>query len=334
LLVSIIITNYNYGRFLTQAIDSALGQDYPDVEVIVVDDGSSDDSREVIARYGDRIIPILKTNSGQVSSSNVGYSHCRGDIVIFLDADDVLYADAVSKHARKLRDPAVVTSHGYLEVTNEDLEPTGRCVPFKLMPAGDYLKRFIHYGPMAYICAFTSGNAWSRRFLDRVMPMPEENRKIIGPDGYLSALAPLFGRIDTIEGALGQYRIHGSNRGPFGYRFDDDFLRARLEAYRARLEYAADWARKLGHRVDTERWLDRAGWKLLLSAQALHLLDETEPCVPAQRLVWAPLRARYSSLHKSLFYSSMLFFVKTSPRSMGLKTAKRMLDRTWGQTIQ
>jgi glycosyltransferase involved in cell wall biosynthesis len=59
-LVSIIITNYNYGRYLRAAIDSALAQTYPQVEVIVVDDGSTDGSREIIEAYGKRVIPIIK----------------------------------------------------------------------------------------------------------------------------------------------------------------------------------------------------------------------------------------------------------------------------------
>lgn len=61
-LVSIIINNYNYGRFLREAIDSALNQTYPHVEVIVVDDGSTDGSQEIITSYGDRVIPVLKEN--------------------------------------------------------------------------------------------------------------------------------------------------------------------------------------------------------------------------------------------------------------------------------
>ena len=68
LLVTILINNYNYGRFLRDAIDSALNQTYRNLEVIVVDDGSTDESREVIASYGDRIIPVLKENGERLST--------------------------------------------------------------------------------------------------------------------------------------------------------------------------------------------------------------------------------------------------------------------------
>ncbi|NEQ67311.1 MAG: glycosyltransferase, partial [Symploca sp. SIO2D2] len=59
-LVSILINNYNYGRFLSEAIDSALKQSYSNIEVIVVDDGSTDNSQEIIKSYGEKIVPILK----------------------------------------------------------------------------------------------------------------------------------------------------------------------------------------------------------------------------------------------------------------------------------
>src|SRR5713226_5859186 len=92
---SIIVNNYNYGRFLKDAIDSALHQSYPGVEVIVVDDGSTDHSREIIASYGDRIIPVLKENGGQASAFNAGFSQSRGKVIFFLDSDDAMLHTAV-----------------------------------------------------------------------------------------------------------------------------------------------------------------------------------------------------------------------------------------------
>ena len=80
-LASIIIDNYNYGRFLKDAIESALNQTYPNREVIVVDDGSTDNSREVIASYTDRIIPVLKDNGGHASAFNAGVLVSRGEVI-------------------------------------------------------------------------------------------------------------------------------------------------------------------------------------------------------------------------------------------------------------
>src|SRR5579862_7959674 len=110
-LASIIINNYNYGRFLPEAIDSALQQTYPHTEVIVVDDGSTDRSREIIAAYGDRIIPVLKENGGQTSAVNSGFAASHGDVVLFLDADDALEPSAVEQAVRALDDTVTVKAH-------------------------------------------------------------------------------------------------------------------------------------------------------------------------------------------------------------------------------
>src|SRR5438093_8099671 len=82
---SIIISSYNYGRYLSAAIESALHQTYQNTEVIVVDDGSTDDSREVIAGYANRIKPVLKENNGQASALNAGFKVSRGDVIFFVD---------------------------------------------------------------------------------------------------------------------------------------------------------------------------------------------------------------------------------------------------------
>src|SRR2546429_9532950 len=94
--VSIIVNNYNYASFVGQAIDSALAQTYPNTEVVVVDDGSTDGSAKVIAGYGDRVIAVMKSNGGQGSAYSAGFERSSGDVVCFLDADDVLYPEAIA----------------------------------------------------------------------------------------------------------------------------------------------------------------------------------------------------------------------------------------------
>ncbi len=96
-LVSIIIVNYNYGHFLIEAIDSALNQTYSNIEVIVVDDGSTDNSHEIIKSYGDKIIPILKPNGGQPSAFNASFAVSKGETICFLDADDIFLPEKVEE---------------------------------------------------------------------------------------------------------------------------------------------------------------------------------------------------------------------------------------------
>src|SRR4051794_40007232 len=108
---SVIITNYNYGRWLGEAIDSALAQADAEVEVIVVDDGSTDDSPDVIASYDGHVHAVFQANAGQAAAINAGFAASRGDPVLFLDADDVLLPHAVARARSALADGATAQVH-------------------------------------------------------------------------------------------------------------------------------------------------------------------------------------------------------------------------------
>lgn len=88
-LVSIIIPTHNYGRFIGKTVDSALGQTYASVEIIVVDDGSTDNTRQQLAAYGERIRYIAQRCGGPSAARNFGFLSASGDYVAFLDADDI-----------------------------------------------------------------------------------------------------------------------------------------------------------------------------------------------------------------------------------------------------
>lgn len=101
-LVSIIITNYNYGRFLAEAIESALAQTWRDREILFIDDGSTDDSVEIARHYP--ITVLTQKNSGVCIARNNALSLARGEFVMFLDADDRLVPTAVEHMLARLRD--------------------------------------------------------------------------------------------------------------------------------------------------------------------------------------------------------------------------------------
>ncbi len=96
LAVDIVVNNYNYARYLPEAIESALAQTHQRVRMIIVDDGSSDGSRELLGSYEDRATVVLKENGGQASALNAGMERCESDVVIFLDADDLLHREAAA----------------------------------------------------------------------------------------------------------------------------------------------------------------------------------------------------------------------------------------------
>lgn len=97
-LVSIVITNYNYGQYLREAIESALSQTYQNIEIILIDDASTDDSRKIYNKYHDKIRIIEhKKNKGIVFSRNEALNIIKGDFLCFLDADDILPNDYIEK---------------------------------------------------------------------------------------------------------------------------------------------------------------------------------------------------------------------------------------------
>ncbi|MFN4073903.1 MAG: glycosyltransferase family 2 protein [Thermus sp.] len=207
-LVSVIINNYNYGRFLREAIESALTQTYPYIEVIVVDDGSTDHSREVIAYYKGQIRVVLKENGGQGSAFNAGFAISRGDIVIFLDADDVLLSNAVEEVVAVWK-PEVSKVQWRLLLVTEKLEPMGQTWPMeRRLPSGSVRESLLRW--RYYPSPPTSGNAFSRWLLEKILPMPESEWRIAA-DSYLLTLAGMYGNIQSIDRELGYYRVHGRN---------------------------------------------------------------------------------------------------------------------------
>lgn len=109
--VSVIIPTYNRVATVTRAIDSVLAQTYPHFEIIVVDDGSTDNTREVLnERYGDRICYVYQTNKGQAAARNAGIAAARYDLVAFLDSDDYWLPRKLEVQAPLMADETVVLS--------------------------------------------------------------------------------------------------------------------------------------------------------------------------------------------------------------------------------
>jgi glycosyltransferase involved in cell wall biosynthesis len=114
--LSIVTISFNQAEYLEEAIKSVLGQDYPSIEYIVVDPGSSDGSREIIERYRKRIGKIVyEPDKGPADGLNHGFAHATGEVFAYLNADDVLLPGSVSSAMKALEDPslAVVYADGY-----------------------------------------------------------------------------------------------------------------------------------------------------------------------------------------------------------------------------
>lgn len=269
--VSVVVTNLDYEQWVGGAIDSALAQQHDDVEVVVVDDGSRDRSRDVIRAYGDAIVPLFQPNGGQAAALNAGIRRATGDAVILLDADDVLAPTAAATAARELADPSVARVQWPLTVIDEGGHPVGE-VAHAALDAGDVSARVLTDGPFGYGWAITSGNAWSGDALRAVTPIPEDVFRT-SPDIYLSTLVPLHGEVRVVA-SQSSWRRHGRNHSRFTRTFDerlDDDV-ARFEACRRALRRDAATG---GRRLDEDAWEERA-WFLRL-ARAVDVVDVSLP---------------------------------------------------------
>ncbi|MEL6223439.1 MAG: glycosyltransferase family 2 protein [Cyanobacteria bacterium J06627_8] len=210
-LASIIINNYNYGHFLGHAIDSALNQDYPNVEVIVVDDGSTDQSHEVIQGYGDRIIPILKENGGQASAFNAGFAKSRGTAIFLLDADDRFSLNKVSTVMQIFAaHPSSDWCFHTLKLVNKNYETLFESLRKGKVRECDFRGSIRSRGKVPIDPPATSGLCFQRDVLNQILPMPEGKHISIG-DHYLKFSAMALSKGIFLEQNLAQQVVHGNN---------------------------------------------------------------------------------------------------------------------------
>jgi glycosyltransferase involved in cell wall biosynthesis len=254
-LASVIVNNFNYARFLGDAIASALAQTYTPCEVIVVDDGSTDESKAVIESFGARVVTVLKENGGQASALNAGFAASRGEVILFLDADDMLLPSAVERAVECFSEGVVKVHWPLFEIDAEGAR-TGGVQPQRTLGEGNLRAVTISDGPLAGNSPPTSGNAWSRAFLDEVMPIPESDFSI-NADGYLLTLAWIYGEVRAIPDALSLYRVHGSNR--FASRSGEERKRRHREKFVHQCDALERHLRSMGVVPRADIWRIRKG---------------------------------------------------------------------------
>jgi glycosyltransferase involved in cell wall biosynthesis len=221
--IAIVICNYNYERYIAEAIDSALAQDYPRTRVIVIDDGSTDRSRQIIESYGSRIEPVFKENGGQVSAYNLGVEILDTEFALFLDSDDVLYPGTVSQVMRQFEQHDVAKVQFRLDVVDDAGNPTGAYVPNTDPPAD--CARLLKKGWL-YPSPPASGNAYRVGALKRVFPVPESGINRYGADFYAIYGAALTGSVATISRSLGAYRVHRSTTPSVSFANSEQITKA------------------------------------------------------------------------------------------------------------
>jgi glycosyltransferase involved in cell wall biosynthesis len=209
--VSVIVTAYNLATYLPAALESALAQESPGgpIQIIVVDDGSTDNTQEVLAAYADRVEVIRQDNGGLVKAVDTGLAAVRGDYVALLDADDEWPLDRLRRHAEILdANPQVGLVHGDMEVMDADgntIHPSFFAWKQDEPTNGRVLARLAKDN-------FVSGGASTFRasLMPAIWPIPADAAY---PDWWLATNIAAVSEIVHDPASANRYRFHGANMG-------------------------------------------------------------------------------------------------------------------------
>jgi glycosyltransferase involved in cell wall biosynthesis len=278
--ISFVIANYNYVHYVGQSIESALASDWPDIEVIVVDDGSTDGSHEVIESFGDRITKIYQKNGRQRVANNTGFAASRGGIIVFLDADD-LVAPSFAREVASVWRPGVTKIQVQMMRIDGEGRPFGSPFPnWQEIPTPEQIRQWT-MSTSEYPTPPGSGNAYSRDFLQRFFPVGEEHDSFT--DSTTLPLAPILGDVITVRKPLVSYRRHGSNDS---HLLSDDGHFAREVARAMKRQWSATKVcGELHVQGPPDDILRRSWYVLQLRVASMRLRPETHPLPGDNRLV-------------------------------------------------
>ena len=210
-LLSILMANYNYGHFIENAIRSVLLQSYPSFEIIVCDDGSQDNSLQVLYNNfsGNKKIQIIsQANQGCGAALNAAWNQSQGNIIVFLDADDEMYPVRLERIYGHMRQPNIgMVIHKLIAVRNG--APLQLVPPLGVLPSG-WLQPKIYRNGGAWRHVPISGLALRREVAQLIFPLPAASLRSEA-DGYIHTLAPLLTNVSSIQEALGTLHIHNNN---------------------------------------------------------------------------------------------------------------------------
>jgi glycosyltransferase involved in cell wall biosynthesis len=226
---SVLIDTYNHERFIEQAIVSALEQDFSagEREILVVDDGSTDRTPEIVRKFEPQVRLLRKENGGQASAFNAGIPECKGEIVAFLDGDDWWAPGKLKAVTEALaNEPSVgLVGHGIVNVQRdgseqvETLRENFRFQANTIEGARLFRRRGAFLG--------TSRMTIRASLLRRIGPVPEAIQ--VQADEYLFTLAAALGTAQILPEALTYYRLHEANRFQLA-SYDPQGLRRKQES--------------------------------------------------------------------------------------------------------
>ena len=229
--ITVIINSYNYGRYIRQAIESVIGQGYPNKQIVVVDDGSTDESRSIIHQYKDVVQIIAHRNMGQARSCLIAARYATGDIIQFLDSDDYLLPGALSQIVQKF-EPGVSKVQFQLCPIDSNGEVVGDPWPIEnnRIDSKTIISRIRRNG--CYPSPPTSGNAYRADVVRSIDSIDYET----SIDGIIYLYAPFVGEVRHINHPLASYRYHDANYSQHG-KLDARRLRDEIRIHHERIKH-------------------------------------------------------------------------------------------------
>jgi glycosyltransferase involved in cell wall biosynthesis len=204
--VSVIIPNYNYGRYLPEAIKSVLNQSHSEIECIVVNNGSTDNSLEVLHQFKSQITLIDQENRGQSGARNAGLAIAQGEYIAFLDADDYWCKDKIYLQLQFLNDDTELVYCGiskFSDTTRKEIDV--------LSPKyrGSCSRAFLDNPGVSIVLSGESTALFSRKLLQKVGDFDSHLNSAAGWDFFRRA--SLFTEFNYVDSPLTNYRVHDGN---------------------------------------------------------------------------------------------------------------------------
>jgi len=204
--VSVIIPNYNYAQYVGQAIESVMNQTYSNIEIIVVNNGSIDNSLEILKRYGTRIYLVDQENMGQSGARKTGLAKATGDFIAFLDADDIWEPSKIEKQMLLFSPKTELVYCGIARFSENNQMLSSIHLPrFK----GSCASAFFNYPGVSIVLSGESTAIFTRALLEKVGGFDPDLNSAAGWDFFRRSSK--FTEFDFVPEALTKYRIHSSN---------------------------------------------------------------------------------------------------------------------------
>lgn len=205
-LVSVIIPNHNYARYLATTIESVLTQSVSNLDLIIIDNGSTDDSREVIERYRGELTAIYQKDLGQASGRNTGLTHAKGELISFLDADDYWEPQKLEMQLEKLNEEYQFIYTGLRRFDSDSGATLGSIKPrFE----GDCRLSYLEFPSTAIVPAGESSALMTHSLVAKVGVFNERLNSATGRDFFRRCSN--FTKFGCVDSELVNYRIHSKN---------------------------------------------------------------------------------------------------------------------------